>query len=97
MNKKDKRGVKADIAGKPNTKLIHAKISEADDKRIEELADYLQIPKMTLIRNLLLSGLDDAETLKKTGILAVAKGVKKTSEFLNQFKTIKESKSIKNN
>ena len=86
---KDRRGRKAETEGESKTKLIYAKISEKDYKRLIELADFLDLPKMTVTRNLILSSLDDAEMLKKSGALSIAKGIKRTNDFLKKLHKLK--------
>lgn len=82
-------GRKAEIEGKSKTTLVYAKISEEEAKELEELAEYLEIPKMTLTRNLILSGIEDAKIFKKTGLLGLAKGIRKSGEWLKEFRQIK--------
>lgn len=89
MSGKNRVGRKAEIEGKSKNKLIYAKISEDELKEIEELAKKMDIPKMTLTRNLILLGLRDVKLLDNVGLL---KGYKKTSEFINKFIGIKEEK-----
>jgi len=88
--KKETRGRKAEIKGKPFEKHIYAKISNDDYERIVKLAEYMEIPKMTLVRNMILNSLDEIEFLKKIGILGLTKHTLKTSEFLKKLKEIKK-------
>ena len=76
--------------GKARETVVSFKLADDEVKRINDLAEYLEIPKTALVRNLVLSSLSDAEGLKKLGILSVAKNIKKTSDFLIKFKDIKE-------
>ncbi len=89
MSEKSKAGRKAEVEGKSKNKLIYAKISEDELNKIEQLAKEMDIPKMTLTRNLILIGLRDIKLLDNIGLL---KGYKKTSEFINKFIGIKENK-----
>ena len=75
------------------TKLF-VKVSEDEAKEIEELANYLEIPKSVLLRNLALSSLEDAQILKKVGLLQIAKGIRKTSEALKEFKNLKDKEAL---
>jgi len=70
------------------TKLF-IKVSEDEAKEIEELANYLDVPKSTLLRNLALSSLEDAQIFKKLGLLKLAKGIRKSSEALKEFRAMK--------
>jgi hypothetical protein len=89
MKKETKMGRKPKD-GKTRETVVSFKLADDEIKRINDLADFLDIPKTALIRNLVLSSLEDAEGLKKLGILSIAKSIKKTSEFLTTFKGIKE-------
>jgi len=68
---------------------LFIKVSENEAKQIEELAKYLDIPKSVFLRNLALSSLEDAQILKKIGLLKIAKGIKKTSQALKELREIK--------
>jgi len=48
------------------------------------MAEYLEIPKTVYARNLILMGLEDSRFFKKTGLLKLAKGLRKSSEFLQE-------------
>lgn len=77
--------------------VVSFKVSEEESTRIDKLAKSLEVPKTVLMRNLLLDALDDAEMLEKIGALKIAKGIKKTSEFLKTLKMIKTNSSeVKN-
>jgi len=54
------------------------RFSDRELQEIEELAKKLDIPKTRFIRNLTLSGLEDAKALDKIGAL---KGAKKLIDF----------------
>lgn len=72
---------------------LFIKVSEKEAKELEELAIYLEIPKSTLIRNLTLTALEDAKVFKKLGLLKLAKGLRKTSEAIEQFGEMKINSS----
>ncbi len=93
MKKETKMGRKPKD-GITREEKITIKLSKDEIKRIIELSEFLDMPKTVLVRNLVLSGLDEAELLKKLGFLSVVKNIKKTSEFLILFKEIKDSKTI---
>ena len=42
-------------------------------ERVDKLADKLDLNRSQLLRNLILSGLEDAEFLNKSGILTISK------------------------
>ena len=65
--------------------MVSCKISEDEMKRINKLVEGLDIPKMTLVRNLILDSCEDMEKLDYSSL----KGIKKTSEFLKKFKKLK--------
>jgi len=62
---------------------VKIRFSRKELDEIEKIAKDLEIPRARLIRNLALAGLEDANILKKTGIL---KGVKKFIDFKERFK-----------
>lgn len=70
------------------------RLSEEELKRATELANYLEIPITAFLRNLILVGLDDAELLKKAGILKLAIGIRKSSEAIKNFRNYKAKKII---
>ena len=86
------RGRKPEEEGKSKNKLLCTKLSDYDHKRIEELAKYLDIPKTTLTRNLILSSLEDIELLRKIDVIDVIKGVRKTNDYIKKFKLLREAK-----
>ncbi len=55
MSKKNKGGRKSEIEGEPRIYTVSTKLSEKEVKQLQEIAEYLKIPKMTLIRNMLLN------------------------------------------
>ncbi|GEM_PF-6702677 len=84
------------IDGVVRETVVSFKVSEEESKRIERLAKSLEVPKTVLMRNLLLDALDDAEILDKIGALKIAKGIKKTSEFIKEYTKIKsETNNLK--
>ena len=66
------------IDKEPINNNLTIRFSDKELKEIEELAKKLDMPKTRFIRNLTLSGLDDAKTLDKIGAL---KGAKKLLDF----------------
>jgi len=92
MKKETKMGRKPKD-GKVRETVVSFKLADDEIERITKLANFLDIPKTALIRNFVLSSLDDAELLKKAGVLSLAKGIKKTSEFLSKYQSIKEQKT----
>jgi Zn-dependent peptidase ImmA (M78 family) len=77
-------------------KIIKTRVSETEDRHIEELAEYLGIPKSVFIRNLLIVGLREARIYKALGLLDLAKGIQKTSESVKRFVEIREQHYFKN-
>jgi len=63
---------------------IIIKLSEDELKELVNMAEYLEIPKTVYARNLILMGLEDSRFFKKTGLLKLAKGLRKSSEFLQE-------------
>lgn len=57
---------------------LKIRLSEDELKELEELANYLELPISTCVRNLVLYAKEDAELYKKIGIF---KGVKKLKEW----------------
>lgn len=69
----------------PRNVQIKIKVTEEENKRIEELSEKMGMNKSRLIRNLILGNLDDAEFLQKIGILPL---VKNLIEFKEKLKGI---------
>ena len=95
--KKGKKMGKVKMGRKPKdskfrTAPVNLKLADDELEKITDLANYLDIPKTVLMRNFILSGLEEAELFKKTGILEIAKGVIKTSEFIKKYKDIKDNR-----
>ncbi len=65
------------------TETISLRFSKKELKQIEEIAEILEIPKTRLIRNLVLTSLDDAKMFNRVGAL---KGIRKTLDFIERFK-----------
>jgi len=61
---------------------VTIRFSETEMKEIEAISKEIGIPKTRLIRNITLSGLDEAKVLSKLGVL---KGTKKLIEFKETF------------
>ena len=66
------------INKEPLTETLCIRFSKNELKEIEEIAKQIEISKTTLIRNMALSGLEDAKILNKIGAL---KGAKKLIDF----------------
>ena len=66
------------IDKEPIKNNLTIRFSDRELREIEELAKKLDMPKTRFIRNLTLSGLEDAKTLDKIGAL---KGAKKLIDF----------------
>ena len=75
-------------------KQIYCRVTNEEARRIEQLANYLEISKSTMLRNLALTCLEDAELFKKAGVLRLAKGIKQTSEAIEVLKSIKQKQTI---
>ena len=61
-------------------KRVEILLTEEEDKRFEEMAKKIKIPKGRLIRNLALIGLEDAELFHKLGLFEIAKLIEKIKE-----------------
>lgn len=70
---------------------ITIKVTEKEAERIKKMAEFVELPKTVMTRNLVLSELDTMETLHKTGVLHIAKGIVKTSEWLKARKRVQTS------
>jgi len=57
---------------------LKIRLSEDELKELEELANYLELPISTCVRNLVLYAKEDADIYKKIGLF---KGVKKLKEW----------------
>jgi len=64
------------------TETISLRFSKSELEEIEKIAEEIDIPKTRLIRNLVLSSLDEAKIFNKIGVL---KGVKKLIDFKERF------------
>ena len=62
---KNKGGRKPKIIGSPRIITASTKLSENEIKKIEDIAKYFDMPKMTLIRNMILNELDFIETFNR--------------------------------
>ena len=79
------------IDKEPLTETLCLRFSKEEIKEIEEIAEQLEMPKTRLIRNLTLSGLDDAKLLNKLGVL---KGAKKLIDFKERFTNYKKYQTL---
>ena len=78
--KKEKRDIKFEV-----------RFSKSEMERIEKIAKKINMPKSTLIRNLALNGLEDAELLHKLGFFKIAEIIQRIqNEALNKEKQLKE-------
>jgi len=78
--KKEKRNNKLEIL-----------LTDTELKQLEEFAKKINIPKSTLARNLIFSGLKDAELLHKLGFFKIAEIILRIqNEALREEKQIKE-------
>jgi len=64
------------------TETISLRFSKSELEEIAKIAKEIDIPKTRLIRNLVLSSLDEAKLFNKIGVL---KGVKKLIDFKERF------------
>jgi len=76
-----KRGPKPE-AEETRRNLVTVKFTNNELKEIDEIAKILDIPRTTLIRNITLTGLEEAKILNKLGVL---KGAKKLLDFQKRF------------
>ncbi len=70
------------IDKEPISETISIRLTKTEMKELEEIALELDMPKTRFMRNVLLSGLEDAKVLHKTGAL---KGAKKLIDFKERF------------
>jgi len=70
------------IDKEPITETISIRLTKTEMKELEEIAKELDMPKTRLMRNMLLSGLEDAKILHKLGAL---KGARKLIDFKLRF------------
>jgi hypothetical protein len=75
--KKLKTGPKPE-AGTTRNNLVTVKFTDEEIAEIDKIANETDIPRTTLIRNMTLSGLDEAKLLHKIGAI---KGAKKLLDF----------------
>ncbi len=59
---------------------FEVRFSKEEMERIEKIAKKLNLPKSRIIRNLVLTGLEDAELFEKLGLLTVAQKIKELKE-----------------
>ena len=72
--------------GEVRNSKITIKVTEEELARIEEMAKYIDIPKTVAVRNFVLITLEDMERLKRVGLLQIAKGIIKTSDWIKAIK-----------
>jgi hypothetical protein len=68
--------------GETRKNLVTVKFTDKEISEIDKIAKETDIPRTTLIRNMTLSGLEDAKILNKIGAL---KGAKKLIDFKDRF------------
>lgn len=68
-------GKKQDIT---RDETIYLRVSKEELEELKKLAEYLEIPLTTTIRNMVLYAKEDAEFLKRIGVF---KGLKKLKEW----------------
>lgn len=66
------------IEKEPLTETISIRFTKNELEEIEKIANSIDLPKTALIRNMALSGLDEAKLLHKIGAL---KGARKLIDF----------------
>ena len=59
---------------------FEVRFSKEEMERIEKIAKKLNLPKSRIVRNLVLTGLEDAELFEKLGLLTVAQKIKELKE-----------------
>jgi hypothetical protein len=79
----------------PRIQKLTIRLSKSEVTEIEETAKMLNIPKGTLIRNLVMTGVEDAKVLKKIGVIDLIKGISNTSNFIKKFTMTKEVANLK--
>ncbi len=88
---KKKPGVKPE-AGEARKNLVTIKLTDQELNEINKIAEKIQIPRTRLIRNLVLTSLEDAKFLNKIGIL---KGAKFLTDFKERFFNPEKYQSLK--
>lgn len=88
--KKMNKGRKT-IDKEPINNNLTIRFSDRELAEIEELAKELDMPKTRFIRNLTLSGLEDAKMLNKLGAL---KGAKKLLDFKERLTNYSKYKTL---
>ena len=91
---KNKAGRKTIETEKARNISITIRVTEEENKEIEDMAKYIEAPKTRLMRNLILMQLDEMKSFRKYGILHIAKGVLKTIDFVKSFNEMKKMKTL---
>ena len=73
---------------------LKIRLSEDELKELEALANYLELPISTCVRNLVMYAKEDAAFFKKIGFF---KGIKKVSEWFNIDIKPKDERTIQTN
>ena len=81
------------IDKEPIKNNLTIRFSDRELREIEELAKKLDMPKTRFIRNLTLSGLEDAKALDKVGIL---KGAQKLIDFKERLLNPEKFQTLQN-
>ena len=81
------------IDKEPIKNNLTIRFSDRELREIEELAKKLDMPKTRFIRNLTLSGLEDAKTLDKVGVL---KGAQKLIDFKERLLNPEKFQTLQN-
>ena len=79
------------IDKEPISETISIRLTKTEMKELEEIALELDMPKTRFMRNVLLSGLEDAKVLQKIGAL---KGSKKLIDFKERFLNSEKYKTL---
>jgi len=81
------------IDKEPIKNNLTIRFSDRELREIEELAKKLDMPKTRFIRNLTLSGLEDAKALDKIGVL---KGAQKLIDFKERLLNPEKFQTLQN-
>ncbi len=81
------------IDKEPIKNNLTIRFSDRELREIEELAKKLDMPKTRFIRNLTLSGLEDAKTIDKVGVL---KGAQKLIDFKERLLNPEKFQTLQN-
>ena len=68
------------------TNKVTIRLTDTELKEVEKLAEFCELNKAQMIRNLTMAGLEQSKILKNLGFMHIAKGLIKTSDFTKEFK-----------